>query len=100
LNRDRTLLMAQRKGRVKPLGAPPAHLAETQLQAWCDIVNQCHDVLRNSSDRIIVELAATLLAHWRAGERSAVRLRMLYRILGKCLLPMAARRQLLFGYRH
>jgi hypothetical protein len=99
LNRGRILLEAQRRG-GKPLGAPPGHLGHDQLQAWADIVRECHDVLRQS-DRIWVEMAAMMLAHWRDGsDRTMERLRMNYRAFGKLLMPMPARRRLMFGYRH
>jgi hypothetical protein len=97
-NRGRALLFAQRKG--EPLGTPPTHLDHAQLQAWADIVAASPDVLR-SSDRLWVEMASMLLAHWRSGsDRTMERLRMNYRALGKLLMPMAARRRLMFGFRH
>jgi hypothetical protein len=85
---------------LNQLGAPPAFLDATQSQAWADIVAAAPDVLI-TNDRIIMELAARSLAGWRSGERSkVVWLRLNYRLLGKLLMPMAARRRLMFGYRH
>jgi hypothetical protein len=95
LNRGRALLLAQRKG--APLGPPP-HLNADQLEAWRDIVFACHDVLRRQ-DAAIVETIAIVLVQWRAGRQSITWLRLLYRMLGKLLIPMPARRRLIFGPR-
>jgi len=95
MNRGRALLLAQRPG--VSLGPPP-HLTAEQLEAWRDIVGACHDVLRRR-DAVIVETAAIVLAHWRAGQRSLTWLRLLYRMLGKLLIPMPGRRRLLLGRR-
>jgi hypothetical protein len=94
LSRGRDLLIAQRKG--PKLGPPPAHLTAEQLDAWRDIVGACHDVLRRS-DTLYVEMASRSLAQWRAGQQSAAWLRLLYRMLGKLLVPMPDRRRLIFG---
>lgn len=94
LSRGRRLLLAQRKGPM--LGRPPAHLTVEQRLAWRDIVVSCHDVLRKS-DRFCVEIAAMLLAQWRADLRSIQTLRLLYRVLGSLLIPMRSRRRLIFG---
>jgi hypothetical protein len=95
MNRGRALLLAQRKG---PKLDPPPHLTAEQLEAWRDIVGACHDVLRRR-DAVIVETAAIVLTRWREGQQSTAWLRLLYRMLGKLLLPMPARRRLLFDGR-
>lgn len=98
MNRGRALLIAQRKGGRKPLGAAP-FLDKTQSQAWAEIVAACPDVL-SYSDRVFMELAAMILAGWRSGAQSMESLRLNYRVLGELMMPMAARRRLLFGFRH
>ena len=80
------------------LGPPPAHLNADQLDAWYGIVGACDDVLCRS-DRACIEIAARALTQWRNGDRSITWLRLQYRMLGKLLIPMPARRRLIFGPR-
>lgn len=81
------------------LGLPPAFLDAAQAQAWADIVAAAPDVLIRR-DRLIMEMAARVLAGWRSGPRSKALLRVNCQMLAKLLMTKAARRQLLFGFRH
>jgi hypothetical protein len=86
--------------RGKTLGAAPARFTNVELQAWRDICGACADPLQYS-DGMALEWAAVMLAHWRAaGGRKISFMRTLCRVLRLLLVPAAARRQLLFGYRH
>lgn len=85
------------------LDAAPEHLDAELRATWYAIVRAAPDVLR-AQDALIVELAARSIVAARAAppERAERRrlIRQAYRLLGDCLVPMPARRALLFGHRH
>ena len=91
--RGQLLLIAQRPGR--PLGPPPERLDAAEAQAWHDIVAAVPGDVFRAQDGMMLELAARHLACWREG-KIPDRARHLYRTLGHFLMPMAARRRLLF----
>jgi hypothetical protein len=91
-----------RRGRVlmaqfpaSPLGPPPDRLTAEELRAWRDVSAAAPDLFRRR-DRKFVELLAVCLAQWRSGYRDFGFLRVLYRMLGHCFIPMRERRRLLF----
>lgn len=96
MSRGRALLIAQ-ADRNRPLGDPPSGLTPAGLEAWRDLVAaQPADVFR-FPDSLMLWHVAELLGHWRAGKLDRhIWTRTLYRWLGSMLLPMAARRRLLF----
>jgi len=49
---------------------PPAHLTRQQRATWREIVKICPDGVLTGSDKLIVEIAATLLAQFRAAPDS------------------------------
>jgi hypothetical protein len=91
--RGQLLLVAQRPG--PPLGPPPKWLSAEEVQAWHDVVAAAPDVLRDIDD-LAVALVAHTLERWRSGIREPELLRLAYRMLGDCFVPMRARRRLLF----
>lgn len=110
MNRGRAHLIAQLPG--PPLGPPPSRLSADQVRAWhdvCELVaTTAGDVLRRS-DTMLIEHIAVSLAIWRQlvseAEQQGVSLaslgvrpniRRLLRALGRCFVPMPARRRLLF----
>jgi len=113
MNRGRAHLIAQRRG--PPLGPPPPRLSAEELRAWQDVVElvktTAGDVLRRS-DTCFVEMIAVTLAIWRQLTTEAAQqgvplaslgvrpnIRNLLRMLGRCFVPMPARRRLLFPER-
>lgn len=92
--RGRLLLLAQRPG--KPLGPPPANADADEARAWSDIVAAVPGDIFRAEDRFTLSHVATMLVHWRRGVVSLAMARALYRWFGQCLMPMAARRALLF----
>lgn len=91
--RGRLLLVAQRPG---PALEPPAGwLTSEEVQAWRDVVAAAPDVLRKS-DGLGLALVASTLERWRSGDREPGLLRLTYRMLGDCFVPMRARRRLMF----
>lgn len=95
MNRKQLLLVAQRPG--IPLGPPPESLDESVRSAWADIVAAVPGDVFRAQDALILAHVARCLAAWRAGTLSGpVWTRHLYRRLGDYLVPMAARRRLLF----
>lgn len=98
MSRGRAMLLSQRTSArwgLKPLGAPPEHLAPAVLAAWHDIARAA-GVPLTSLDCFWLEMCARLLAHWRTGGGDRVYLREAYRWLGQGFVPMSERRRLLF----
>lgn len=52
------------------LGAPPKHLPDAVKSAWKEIVKQAAPGTLFNTDRIALEVAATMLVRFRAGEFS------------------------------
>jgi hypothetical protein len=95
-SRGRQLLQAQRD-RLPPLDSPPEWIGEDGAKAWHDIVASVPGDVFRLPDGILLSVVARHLAAWRAG--SIVKqesVRELYRAFGSFLMPMAARRRLLF----
>lgn len=93
-SRGRLLLRAQRPG--KPLGPPPADADADEAQAWRDIIAAVPGDIFRAEDRQTLAHVATFLAAWRRGGMAPGATRALYRWFGEFLMPMAARRALLF----
>ena len=93
-NRGRALLLAQRWPGPR-LGAPPKYLGSKECEAWHLIVAATPDVLR-AIDEPGLACTASILERWRSGEREPGLLRLAYRMLGDCFVPMRERRRLLF----
>lgn len=58
-----------REGEPKPeklIGDPPAHFTEPQKDAWREVVSRCHEGVLSDADSLAVEMAAVLLAQFRA----------------------------------
>lgn len=55
---------------LQELGDPPAHITGNVLDAWCDIVNASHEGVLSDADSIALEMAAHLLAGFRAKPES------------------------------
>lgn len=70
---------------TEELGEPPAMLKSNELQAWRDIVEHCAAGVLRKSDRIAVEIAASLLAQYRRapGKFPSAKLGRLEILLGK-----------------
>lgn len=101
MSRGRKMLIAQRmnaRHHLPPLGAPPKHLKRKEVRAWHDVVAAAPDLLR-AQDQYSVGHAAVELARWRSGDREPGSLRLAYRLLGDCFIPMRERRRLLFPER-
>lgn len=99
MSRGRTLLLAQARRRQEaPLGPAPAHLGPPERDAWHEIVAVCPPVLARP-DELALELAAGMLVVVRAQGGDRETLRLLYRMLGQLLMPMRARRRLIFPQR-
>ena len=68
-------------GDLPPLGDPPRHLSREERAAWRSIVDASPDGVLSGPDRIIMEVAARLLALLRAGELPAAKMPVLTRVL-------------------
>jgi hypothetical protein len=93
ISRGRLLLLAQRSG--PPLGPPPPWLSEAAVGIWHELVAAAPDVLRMHDELGLASLCPDIV-RWRAGYRQPGLLRDLYRFMGRCFIPMAERRRLLF----
>jgi len=49
-----------------PIGPPPASLTPKQVECWVEIIANAPEGVLAKSDRVVVEIAARLLAHVRS----------------------------------
>lgn len=73
------------------LGDPPVHLSEAALTAWNEIVAMAPPGVLTNSDRMAVEIAACLMAQFRAGDLLPAGVGHLRGILGRMGLTPADR---------
>jgi phage terminase small subunit len=73
------------------LGDPPPHLGEAALAAWHEIVGMAPPGVLTSADRWAVEIAAGLMAQFRAGDLLPAGVGHLRGILGRMGLTPADR---------
>lgn len=97
MSRGRALLIAQLPG--PPLDPPPEWLTSEQVRAWNEVVAAAPGDVFRLSDTMFMECVACCLSQWRAGFLGPEWVRELYRMLGKCFIPMRERRRLLFPER-
>ena len=94
------MLLQAQANREPPLGPPPDWMQADAVRAWHEIRESVPDVLR-ARDGLYLSIVAMTLAESRrriaAGPLEREWLRLIYRMLGDELVPMAARRRLIFG---
>ncbi len=73
------------------LGEPPPHLDEAAANAWREIAEAAPAGVLTSADRLAVEIAATLMAQFRAGDLLPAGVGHLRGILGRMGLTPADR---------
>lgn len=98
MNRKQIILrvqLANARYKLEPLAGPPELLPGELAPVWREIASAM-SVPPTTADELYLELMTRELAHWRAhgGDRAA--LRDLYRGFGQMVVPMRARRALLF----
>lgn len=73
------------------LGDPPAHLTAAAVDAWREIAEAAPAGVLTNADRLAVEIAATLMAQFRAGDLLPASVGHLRGILGRMGLTPADR---------
>lgn len=77
---------------ARPLGAAPKRLTEQQREAWAEIVDTAIPGVLTGADRVLVELAARLLADiWAADEVPTMKAARLEACLGRMGMTPADR---------